>query len=106
LQNIVDNYVTNGIVIAKDRLCTKPKKGGLGLINIENYVRGIQCSWMKRCLVNVNDVWRWQLVKTCNFNLDLVRLESIDKALHPITHNIVRSITEFQRSIGKKMRIF
>jgi hypothetical protein len=106
LQNIVDNYVTNGIVIAKDRLYTKPKKGGLGLINIENYVRGIQCSWMKRCLVNVNDVWRWQLVKTCNFNLDLVRLESIDKALHPITHNIVRSITKFQRSYWQKNENF
>jgi hypothetical protein len=32
----------------------------------------------------------------------LVRLASIDKALHPITHSIVRSITEFQRSYWQK----
>jgi hypothetical protein len=61
---------------------------------------------MKRCLVNVNDAWRWNLVKTCSFNLDLVRLASIDKALYPITHNIVRSITEFQRSYWQKNENF
>jgi hypothetical protein len=33
LQDMIDNYVTHGIVIAKDRLYTKPKNGGLGLIN-------------------------------------------------------------------------
>jgi hypothetical protein len=106
LQSICDDYVTNGIVIARDRLYTKPKYGGLGLINIETYYKALQCSWMKRCLVNVNDAWRWTLVKSCNFNLDMLRVENVDKTMHPIAYNIVSSISEFQKCYWQKNENF
>ncbi len=73
LQELIDSYVTQGTVIAKDRLYTKPRDGGLGLINLSAYVTALQCSWVKRCTVRINDVWRWRLASACNFNLDLLR---------------------------------
>ncbi len=106
LKNICDDYVTNGIVVAGDRLYTKPKYGGLGLINIETYYRALQCSWMKRCLLNVNDIWRWLLVKSCNFNLDMLRISDIDRLRYPIAFNIVKSISEFQLCYWQKNENF
>jgi hypothetical protein len=49
LQDLIDGYVTRGIVLAKDRLYTKAREGGLGLIKLESYVAALQCSWIKRC---------------------------------------------------------
>jgi hypothetical protein len=106
LQNICDDYVTNGIVVSRDRLYTKPKYGGLGLINIETYYKALQCSWMKRCLLNVNDSWRWLLVRSCNFNLDMLRLSDIDRMQYPIAYNIVKSISEFQLCYWQKNENF
>jgi hypothetical protein len=97
LQSIIDGYATTGTIIAKDRLYTKPKNGGLGLINLKNYCTALQCSWLKRCLTNVNDVWRWNLAKSCDFNLDLVRPENICQNEFPVLHGIAISIQELQR---------
>jgi hypothetical protein len=69
LQNLIDGYVTKGIVIASDRLYQKTNKGGLGLIKVENYITALQCSWIKRCSMRINDTWRWNLGLACNIFL-------------------------------------
>ncbi len=55
MQNIIDRFVTGSIVIAEDRLYSKPKNGGLGLIDLKNYITALQCSWIKRCRQQIND---------------------------------------------------
>jgi hypothetical protein len=97
LQSIIDGYATTGIIIARDRLYTKPKSGGLGLINLEKYCTALQCSWLKRCLTNINDVWRWNLAKSCNFNLDMVRADNICSNEFPVLHGIAKSVQELQQ---------
>jgi len=96
MQDIIDGYVTNGIVIAKDRYYLTPKFGGLGLIDLSDYCPALQCSWMKRCLFKINDSWRWNLAASCNFNLDLIREEDISAEQYPILHNIAASIKKLQ----------
>jgi hypothetical protein len=49
MQGLIDGYVKKGIVIANDRLYTKPNLGGLGLIKLDKYIAALQCSWIKRC---------------------------------------------------------
>jgi hypothetical protein len=96
LQELIDSYVTQGTVIAKDRLYTKPRNGGLGLINLSAYVTALQCSWVKRCTVRINDVWRWRLASACNFNLDLLRKSMFDENTEPVLFNIAESFEKFQ----------
>jgi hypothetical protein len=55
LQNLIDGYVTRGIVISKDRLYSHPKKGGLGLIDLNHYIMALQCSWIRRCYMVLNE---------------------------------------------------
>jgi hypothetical protein len=61
VQSLINDYVTSGIVVAADRLYTRPCEGGLGLINLESYLAALQCSWIKRCYTRINDSWRWTL---------------------------------------------
>jgi hypothetical protein len=96
LQDLIDSYVIQGTVIAKDRLYTKPSEGGLGLINLSAYVAALQCSWVKRCSVRINDVWRWRLASACNFSLDLLRKNMFDENTEPVLFNIANSFEQFQ----------
>jgi hypothetical protein len=96
LQDMIDSYVTQDTVIARDRLYIKPKEGGLGLINLSDYVTALQCSWVKRCAAKINDSWRWRLASACNFNLDMLRKRMFDAELEPVLYNIAESFEKFQ----------
>jgi hypothetical protein len=76
LQNLIDSYVTNGTRVAAERLYTKPKAGGLGLIRISTYLTALQCSWVKRCSFKINDSWRWELANSCNFCFDNLSIKT------------------------------
>ncbi len=97
MQNIIDRFVTGSIVIAEDRLYSKPKNGGLGLIDLKNYITALQCSWIKRCRQQINDPWRWNLVASCNFRLEDLNLNNIDRSLFPVEYNIASSYEFFKK---------
>jgi exonuclease III len=96
LQNLIDGYVTRGIVIAKDRLYTPPSQGGLGLIELDQYITALQCSWIRRCYTTLNEAWRWRLADLCNFNFGGPLIEIPDPHLFPIESNILTSFKKFQ----------
>ncbi len=101
LQDMIDSYVTQGTVIARDRLYTKPREGGLGLTNLSAYVAALQCSWVKRCTVRINDIWRWRLASACIFNLDLLRKNMFDGNTEPVLYNIAESFEKLQWNFWK-----
>ncbi len=45
---LMENFVTKGITIARDRIYRPIHEGGLGLIPLEQYIQGLHCSWFKR----------------------------------------------------------
>jgi hypothetical protein len=96
MQDLIDGYVKKGIVIAADRLYTKPKDGGLGMIRIETYISALQCSWIKRCSLKINDTWRWTLGSCCEFVFSNLRCDSINRRNNPILADIVDSFVKFQ----------
>jgi len=101
LQTLIDNYVKGNTVISSDRLYLKPSEGGLGLINLSYYFAALQCSWVKRCALNINDPWRWHLAVSCNFQVDLLRSDNINCAMHPILYNIAISFAKLQTEYWK-----
>ncbi len=101
MQSMIDGFVKKGIVIAADRLYAKPNRGGLGLIRIENYITALQCSWIKRCSITINDSWRWTLGQACNFRFGNLRPDSISRADYPIAANIATSFARFRENFWK-----
>jgi len=98
MQSIIDGFVTQNVVIANDRLYLRPNEGGLGLVKLSSYIAALQCSWIKRCTVTINDPWRWNLAVACNFNLDLIRVSDINGTLHPVLLNVAKSMNLLQTS--------
>jgi len=96
MQDIVNNYVLGGIPVAKDRLYKRPRDGGLGLIDLRTFCPSLQCSWVKRCASVINDTWRWNLAKSCNFHIDMLRVSDIDGNLYPVLKNISESFEKLQ----------
>jgi hypothetical protein len=95
MQELIDGYVKKGIVIAADHLYKKPKHGGIGMIRIEQYITALQCSWIKRCSVKINDTWRWTLGASCSFVFGNLRRGSVNKRDNPVLANIVESFVKF-----------
>jgi hypothetical protein len=55
------------------------RKGGLGLIDVKNFLRAQKCSWLRRCTYKINDAWRWDFLELSNYRLNMVRLENFSK---------------------------
>jgi hypothetical protein len=96
LQTLIDGYVTRGIVVSKDRLYSHPKLGGLGLIDLNQYIMALQCSWIRRCYTVINDSWRWRIAEAFNFNFDNPQPVIPDPGLFPIENNILSSFAKFR----------
>jgi hypothetical protein len=75
MQNLINDFVLNGIPIAKDRLYTSPHLGGLGLLNIKKMIAASHCVWASRIeLGGLIDCWRYRMLE-----LDLFSCTKISK---------------------------
>jgi hypothetical protein len=98
MQSIIEEFVTKNIVISAERLYQRPTEGGLGLVKLSSYIAALQCSWIKRCTITINDPWRWNLARACNFNLDLIRVSDVNATLNPVLLNLAKSMESLQTS--------
>ena len=61
LSDLMENFVTKGITFAKERIYRPVREGGLGLIPLDQYIKGLHCSWFKRAHHCMNDNWKYDL---------------------------------------------
>jgi hypothetical protein len=61
IQAVMNNYVIGNLRVAKDRLYTDPGRGGLGLIDLDQYLVGLHVSWVKKANLSAIDNWRTDL---------------------------------------------
>jgi hypothetical protein len=57
MQKVINNYVLGKIRFNNKLLCIPPDQGGLGLINIEDFITSLQCSWIKKAAASRADNW-------------------------------------------------
>jgi hypothetical protein len=57
----ITNFVTGGFRISKDDLFLHNGKGGLGLIDLEEFLCGLQSTWIKKCIGSNIDNWRFDI---------------------------------------------
>jgi hypothetical protein len=61
LQNLMNRFVIGNLKIAANRLYLDPDSGGLGLVNIDTYLTGLHCKWIKKAAASTRDNWRIDL---------------------------------------------
>ena len=61
LETLMNNFVTQGMTIAKSRLYTSPGEGGLGLFNLRTFISAMQSTWIKPAFITCNDNCKFDL---------------------------------------------
>ena len=102
INKIIEDFVTYKVVISKERIYAPVNKGGLGMVNIESFLAAQKCAWIRRCFSKINDVWRWEFLRSVNYSSSTVRLECFDKNLNPMLWNIANAVCIFQLEYWKK----
>ena len=96
LETLMNNFVTQGMTIAKSRLYTNPKDGGLGLFDLKIFISALQSTWVKRAYLNCNDNWKFDLRQLCSGNiLDIGKIDG-NPDCGPLLGNIIKSFKLFQ----------
>jgi hypothetical protein len=102
INNIIEDFVTKGIVISKNRIYAHPKRGGLGLLNIENFLAAQKCAWIRRCFFKINDAWRWEFLRNTKYSLSTVRIQFFSERENPMLYNIAKAVCKFQVEYWKR----
>jgi hypothetical protein len=55
LQGMMNNYVLSGLKVSSDRIYLAADSGGLGLINLKDFLAGLQAAWIKKAYDSTRD---------------------------------------------------
>jgi hypothetical protein len=98
----LQSFVTRGLSIAKNKVYAPVKEGGLGLFILRDFIASLQCNWIKRSFLNINDNWRYELAKAAGGNiLDLAIDRKTSDQLGTVLKNIALSYCHFKGQFTK-----
>jgi len=93
---VMENFVTKGISVARDRIYRPVHEGGLGLIPLEQYIQGLHCSWFKRAHMVKNDNWKYDLYQAYKGDIINIKAGYTEGELGTVLTGLVSSYTAFQ----------
>jgi hypothetical protein len=92
LQEKINGFVTGKMRLAKNLITAPLELGGLGFINLKNFIMSFQCSWIKRAANNTIDNWRLQLHLNTGGNPLSGSPDCFSIDLNPILHGFSDSL--------------
>jgi hypothetical protein len=102
MQAILDNFCLGSMNTAKKKRYIPATEGGLGLINVKDYIISLQCAWVKRVTQHWGDMWRFDLKKMCYGNPLIADSSTFDPVRNPVLHNICSSFGKFRDAFVRK----
>jgi exonuclease III len=106
INSTINGFVCGKLKISKDYIHTGIEKGGLGLIDVCEFLDSLKCSWIKRSLNNTIDNWRFDLKTIGNKNILTLDVGTIQKQSHPLKYNIAGAWTEFKKAFYLRNKNF
>jgi exonuclease III len=95
LQSVIDNFILRGTPWSRKFLYTDPDKGGLGAVNVSDFLDSLKCIWFKRIAKEgVVDNWRFNLLQHCFFNPICFRPDQLTPE-RPLEFNIGTAFWRF-----------
>jgi hypothetical protein len=83
-----------------------PEVGGLGMINISNFICSLHCSWIKEAQEAKVDNWRFDMEGITGGSPMLINPAKISRAHHPILRSLATSFWNFKKAFYCKGRNF
>jgi hypothetical protein len=97
MQNLINNFVKGTLRIAKGNITSSLEKGGLSMIDLNEFLVGLQSNWVKRTFNSTIDGWRTDINERCRGNVLITCPQLLDKNEHPTLFNIGTSFYEFKK---------
>jgi exonuclease III len=94
----VEKFIAGKLNIARDRFYTSTSEGGLGMINIPDFLTAQQAIWVKHTHISTRDCWRYDLMAVGGGNCLTISAAEINQYTNPILKNIATSFDLFRKS--------
>jgi hypothetical protein len=104
MQDLMDNFCLGTMHFARKKRYLPSNLGGLGLINIRNFITALQSSWIKRTTQHWCDNWRYDIKAACYWNPLIANSRTFDRVEHPVLINICDSYGTLTSEFYKKDR--
>ena len=101
LKKKIEKFITGGLNIAKDRVYKQLSLGGLGMIDIEDFICAQQVIWFKRANQSTRDNWRVDLKKIGNGNVLTAGKLDFSVETFPIFKYLAESYNKFLVAFNK-----
>jgi hypothetical protein len=98
MQKTIDDFCIGTLKVAKNRKYEPPSAGGIGLVNLRDFVTALQCTWVKRVHSHGADTWRYDLIQLCSGNPFLLNTTLVKRNRNPIIFNIAQSFERLSKT--------
>jgi hypothetical protein len=100
--NAMETFVAGGLNIGKSKLYMPINEGGVGMLDLRDFITALQCSWIKRCHGYIIDNWRAQMTTIGNGSITNIVNDSHSRlVLGTVLQNILLSYERFKCSFTK-----
>jgi len=94
LEDLIENFVTGPLRIAKKRLYLSPENGGLGLFEIKTFLDAQKVAWIVRAN-DTDEIWKIKLFIAGSGNVYNIRSCLIDESTNPILYHFACAFEVF-----------
>jgi hypothetical protein len=94
LEDLIENFVTGTLRIAKKRLYLSPENGGLGLFEIKTFLDAQKVAWIVRAN-DTDEIWKIKLFIAGSGNVYNIRSCLIDESTNPILYHFACAFEVF-----------
>jgi hypothetical protein len=95
---LIEEFIKGRLGLAKDKMYISPKYGGIGMIDLDDFLVSIKCGWLKRIHNGVNDTYKEIFRSLGCFNLSYFNINAVDKNTWPILSQIWGSVCKFVKA--------
>ena len=101
LKKQIEKFIVGKLNVARERIYKSTELGGLGMIDIEEFLVAQQVSWFKRANQSTRDNWRVDLKNIGNGNVLTVGKGDFSENAFPIFRYLVDSYVKFLTAFNR-----
>ena len=101
IKTIVDKFIVGKLNVAKDRIYRPTTLGGLGMIDLSEFITAQQTVWFKRASASTRDNWRVDLKKLSRGNILAMGADDVPGNAYPIFKYLCCSYETFLQAFSR-----
>jgi exonuclease III len=95
LRNLIYTFVKGRLNVAANRITLPVSHGGLGMIDLQDFLTALRCSWVKRAHLVQNDLWSACLKFSGVTNPDNFSVPVLNAEMFPVLSKFASSVKLF-----------